>query len=162
MWEQLVPSPSVVDQMFEEIFATNALLFAEEKPNQFRDPEATLRRAARFAELGAINQTERRDIQERTKHSLHRLDEALSSGAKYDAVTMHMLATRLLLTSRVLSSSDDVAPAISPEMIESIISRLGLGAGLARTQASAKSQVNPNQHSGDIGDASAESRYNIA
>ncbi|KAJ1039655.1 hypothetical protein NDA10_004271 [Ustilago hordei] len=51
VWEQLVPSEAMLEQMFEEALATNTLLFAE-KPDQFRDPEGTLRRAARVRASG--------------------------------------------------------------------------------------------------------------
>ncbi|SPO38010.1 uncharacterized protein PSFLO_03487 [Pseudozyma flocculosa] len=45
VWSQLVPTPDASAREFNEAFTPSTMLFTEEKPNQFRDPEATIRRA---------------------------------------------------------------------------------------------------------------------
>ena len=157
--EQLMPSSAAMEELFEETFASNTLLFAEEKPNQFRDPEATIRRAARFVKLGWLEPMQREEMEERTTRSLVRLDQALASDAKYDAVTMHMLAVRLLLTQRILAQGAG-ASTEAERAAESIASSLGIDVPSLGSPASSKADLT--QESNDDQDASAQPRYNIA
>ncbi len=154
--QQLIPAPSAMGAMFEEALATNTLLFAEEKPNQFRDPEATLRRAAKFVQLQDLKPDERTDVEKRTNESLERLDKAVQNGnSKHDAIAMHMLAMRLLLTHQILSNAD----AAANKAAESIASALGIEvASEATFHALEESNTDPK----DAKTGAAQPRYNIA
>lgn len=123
--DQLFCSTVAMDQSFDQALSTNTMLFAEEKPNQFRDPEASLRRAARFINLGSLNSSERAEIQKQTGKSLVRLDNALSSGTKFDRVATHMLAMRLLLTRKMLGQANETASG-ADRAAESIATSLGI------------------------------------
>ncbi|KAJ1020671.1 hypothetical protein NDA16_004064 [Ustilago loliicola] len=165
VWEQLVPSESMVEPMFEEALSTNTLLFAEEKPNQFRDPEAILRRAARFVQVNSLDATERSQIEKRTNAGLLRLQQALSNGTKHDAVSMHMVAMRLLLTQVILTRFSDSGAKENLRNVEkaadSIASKLGIDLSL-QPQCSGGQKLDLDQPSQADLDASARPRYNIA
>lgn len=158
--EQLVPSEAMAEQMFEEALATNTLLFAEEKPNQFRDPEATLRRAARFVQVGSLDATESSRVEARNSASLLRLVQALSNGTKHDAVSMHMLATRLLLTHVILAGVVDSNDGEKRQEVERaaswIASKLGIDLPSLRSQLTGGRTIDLDSN------ASVQPRYNIA
>ncbi|SJX62299.1 uncharacterized protein SRS1_13146 [Sporisorium reilianum f. sp. reilianum] len=160
--EQLIPSSVVMDQLFDEALATNTLLFAEEKPNQFRDPEATLRRAARFVDLASLESKEREEIEQRTTRSLVRLEQASTTGEKHDAVAVHMLAVRLLLTHELLAN--DAATSMEAERAaEAIATSLGIErSSMKSDSASSSLEAHLDQESKDESDASGQPRYNIA
>lgn len=128
VWEQLVPQPAVLENMFEKTLVANTLLFAEEKPNQFRDEEGSLRRAARFADLEWLEAAEHASVGAeiaaieagksfdsdadaytaictRTAEEIKRLHQALASGSRYEPVAMHILGMRLLLAQQILFKS---------------------------------------------------------
>ncbi|CDS02102.1 uncharacterized protein SPSC_05939 [Sporisorium scitamineum] len=159
--EQLIPSSAVMDQLFQEALATNTLLFAEEKPNQFRDPEATLRRAARFVNLTSLEPTERVETEQRTIRSLVRLEQASTSGTKHDAVAVHMLAVRLLLTHEVLAKG--TATSDAERAAEAIASSLGIDrASIKLDSATTPKAAQPKQERNSDSNASGQPRYNIA
>ncbi|SNX84651.1 uncharacterized protein MEPE_03360 [Melanopsichium pennsylvanicum] len=159
IWQQLVPDSAVIDKMFDEALATNTLLFAEEKPNQFRDPEATLRRAAKFVDVDRLDNRELTILEERTTENLIRLGQALSSGAKYDAVTMHVLGVHLVLAYQVLGGTSSTEAL---QAAHSIASTLGIDVLSIGARASVKKNFSADRQTESNSDAGAQSRYNIA
>lgn len=166
VWEQLVPSEAMLEQMFEEALATNTLLFAEEKPNQFRDPDATLRRAARFVQVDSLDAAARSRVEKRTGEGLRRLEQALSDCTNYDAVSMHMLAMRLLLTY-MIRRRDNVGDSIEnlhnvDSAANSVASELGIDLSSLQSHSSGGHKLDLGKTNQAASDASAQPRYNIA
>ncbi|GAC93031.1 hypothetical protein PHSY_000592 [Pseudozyma hubeiensis SY62] len=157
--DQLIPSSAAMEELFEEALAPDTVLFVDERPNQFRDPEATLRRAARFVDLASLEAAERAAIEQRTTQGLVRLEEALASGTKHEAVATHTLAMRLLLTRQLL---DRDASSDADTTASSLASRLGIDSSSFETLSPTGSRIGMVQEDKADPDASAQPRYNIA
>ncbi|EST08420.1 PIGA, GPI anchor biosynthesis [Kalmanozyma brasiliensis GHG001] len=163
VFTQLFPSSKSMDKLFEEALASSTLLFAEEKPNQFRDPEATLRRAARFVDLVSLEPEERARYQQRTAKDLGRLAQALADGAGYDTVATHVLAMRLLLANHALSEAIGTSSAEAQEAVQSIVSSLGIDlSSIESLDTFQKTASEGQEEAVASADASAQPRYNIA
>ncbi|PWY99852.1 hypothetical protein BCV70DRAFT_200757 [Testicularia cyperi] len=96
VWSHLVPAQAGLDREFAEL-TPNTVLFIEEKPNQFRDPENRIRRAARFARTTTLSAEASTEILGRAIDNLLRLKNLLDGHARFDASTAHLLATHLIL-----------------------------------------------------------------
>ncbi|KAI3487191.1 hypothetical protein L1887_48901 [Cichorium endivia] len=153
VWQQLTPDAEVVDKMFDEAFAANTLLFVEEKPNQFRDPELFLRLAAKYARPELLEAAQCASWKERTASDLCRLQDTLAKGLKRNEVASHLLAMQLLLTHTALGGSSS---AQSTEAADSIASALSIDLPSLRGSRSEDDATRRNA------DESSKSRYNIA
>ncbi|KAN0064660.1 Phosphatidylinositol N-acetylglucosaminyltransferase GPI3 subunit [Thecaphora frezii] len=146
VWSQLVPSPLTSDREFEEAFSPSTMLFTEEKPNQFRDPEASIRRAYASVVSGEIeppSSTFADEVIGRTLSEVRRLSERLRLEAtgeqrgddlKVDLVATHLLATRVVLAFSAVQRSGIVSAVRNQEVsaaadaVVRIVQRLGLDA----------------------------------
>jgi hypothetical protein len=153
VWQQLTPDAEVVDKMFDEAFAANTLLFVEEKPNQFRDPELFLRLAAKYARPELLEAAQCASWKERTASDLCRLQDTLAKGLKRNEVASHLLAMQLLLTHTALGGSSS---AQSTEAADSIASALSIDLSSLRGSRSEDDATRRNA------DESSKPRYNIA
>lgn len=78
------------------------MLFAEERPNQFRDPGANLRRAYEAVTSGKVLAPSE-NLLERSCKDIQKLDELLHGNeSKTDAVAAHLLGERLVLAFAAL------------------------------------------------------------
>lgn len=153
VWQQLTPGPEAVDKMFDEAFATNTLLFVEEKPNQFRDPELFLRLAAKYARPELLEAAQCASWKECTASDLCRLQDTLAKGTKRNEVASHLLAMQLLLTHTALGGSFSTQ---STEAADLIASALSIDLSSLRGPRSEDDAARRNA------DESIKPRYNIA
>ena len=153
VWQQLMPGQDVVDKMFDEAFAANELLFVEEKPNQFRDPELFLRLAAKHARPELLETALFAGLKARTANYLGRLQDTLAKSPKRNEVATHLLAMHLLLTHTAIAGTP-AAP--STEAANSIATELSIDVS---SLADSRSENDPTR---PIADAGTKPRYNIA
>ncbi len=162
VFTQLFPSSAAMEQLFEEALASSTLLFAEEKPNQFRDPEATLRRAARFVDLVSLESEERARYQQRMTRDLCRLATALDESPAYDSLATHVLAMRLLLAHHALSRATGSSLPEAEQAVRSIVAALGIDLSSIESLDTHQKKTHKEGGGHVDSDASPQPRYNIA
>ncbi|PWN51284.1 hypothetical protein IE53DRAFT_55942 [Violaceomyces palustris] len=117
VWSELVPERKDTVQAFEKAFNPSKALFADEAPNQFRDPEVDVRRAYRYICDASVKVPEKiplmveeagRNIEELATNlgldSSHNVGSGLNSalGLTRESIAVHILGVRSVLAVKAM------------------------------------------------------------